>query len=80
MFYISNLGRRAFSLIEASIVLGVVGLIIGGIWVAAAAVNENMKWRQTEDGLTLYIQAIVDAWDHQSAGAIQGSYKDIFAW
>jgi len=33
--------RNAFSLIEAAIVLGIVGLVIGGIWVAAAAVSQN---------------------------------------
>lgn len=30
--------HRGFSLIEAAVVLGVVGLVIGGIWVAAARV------------------------------------------
>lgn len=35
--------KSGFSLIEAAIVLGVVGLVIGGIWVAAAAVNESHK-------------------------------------
>ena len=33
--------KRAFSLIEAAIVLGVVGLVIGGIWVGAAAISER---------------------------------------
>lgn len=31
-----------FSLIEAAIVLGIVGLVIGGIWVAASAVSDRM--------------------------------------
>lgn len=35
--------RAGFNLIEAAIVLGVVGLVIGGIWVAAAAVGERQK-------------------------------------
>jgi hypothetical protein len=35
--------RRGFNLIEAAIVLGVIGLVIGGIWVAAAAVTENRR-------------------------------------
>lgn len=35
--------RRGLSLIETAIVLGVVGLVIGGIWVAAAAVQENFR-------------------------------------
>ena len=38
---------RAFSLIEAAIVLGVVGLIIGGIWVAAAELSERHKINET---------------------------------
>lgn len=56
-----------FSLIEAAIVLGVVGLIIGGIWVAASAVNE--KLRATEVGKALVLVA-------QAAGNIF-SYADV---
>lgn len=37
------LHKRAFSLIETAIVLGVVGLVIGGIWVAAASVMQQQK-------------------------------------
>ncbi len=43
--------RKGFNLIEAAIVLGVVGLVIGGIWVAAASVNENMKISRTEGAI-----------------------------
>ena len=32
---------HGFNLVEAAIVLGVVGLVIGGIWVAASSVKEN---------------------------------------
>lgn len=32
--------KRAFSLIEAAIVLGVIGLVVGGIWVAAQSVAQ----------------------------------------
>lgn len=35
--------RRAFSLIEAAIVLGVVGLVIGGIWIAASEISTRLK-------------------------------------
>lgn len=35
--------ERGFSLIEAAIVLGVVGLVIGGIWVAAASVSAQHR-------------------------------------
>ncbi len=34
---------RGFNLVEAAIVLGVIGLVIGGIWIAASTVYENMK-------------------------------------
>ena len=43
--------KRGFSLIEAAIVLGVVGLVIGGIWVAAATFYENMKVTETISGI-----------------------------
>ena len=43
--------RRGFSLIEAAIVLGVVGAVIGTIWVSAAAVYENHKVNQTVEGI-----------------------------
>lgn len=35
--------RRGFSLIESAIVLAIVGLVIGGVWVAAASVSSNNK-------------------------------------
>ncbi len=39
----SPLHKRGFSLVEAAIVLGVISLVIGGIWVATAAVSENQR-------------------------------------
>jgi hypothetical protein len=38
-----RLSPRGFNLIEAAIVLGVIGLVVGGIWVAASTVNQNLK-------------------------------------
>jgi hypothetical protein len=43
--------RRGFNLIEAAIVLGVIGLVIGGIWVAAAAVTENQKINRVAEAI-----------------------------
>ena len=37
---------RGFNLIEAAVVLGVIGLVIGGIWVGAAALNQSMRVNQ----------------------------------
>lgn len=38
---IAHKTRRGFNLIEAAIVLGVVGLVIGGIWVGAATLKKR---------------------------------------
>jgi hypothetical protein len=35
--------QSGFNLIEAAIVLGAIGLVIGGIWIAASAVNRNLR-------------------------------------
>ncbi len=38
--------RRGFSLIEAAIVLGLVGLVVGGIWAVAATTRASMQANQ----------------------------------
>lgn len=43
--------QKGFNLIEAAIVLGVVGLVIGGIWVGASAVMRQHRVQQTIDGM-----------------------------
>ena len=43
--------RNAFNLIESAIVLGVVGLVIGGIWVGASAIYEGHKINKTVEGV-----------------------------
>jgi len=43
--------RQAFSLIEAAIVLGIIGLVIGGIWIAAASVFEKNRINDTTTAL-----------------------------
>ena len=52
--HIRHLNRhqcKGFSLVEAAIVLGVIGLVIGGIWVAVNAVRENHKINETVIGM-----------------------------
>lgn len=39
----NHFGKTGLSLIETAIVLGVIGLVIGGIWVAAATVTESNR-------------------------------------
>lgn len=43
LYFSSATHKKGFSLVEAAIVLGVVGLVIGGIWVAASAVQSTYK-------------------------------------
>ncbi|NDE89690.1 MAG: hypothetical protein EB059_00905 [Alphaproteobacteria bacterium] len=48
----TNISKEAgFNLIEAAIVLGIVGLIIGGIWAAASSAYENMRQQATSKNL-----------------------------
>src|SRR5271168_1816583 len=46
--------KRGFTLTEIAIVLGIIGLILGAIWVAAAAVYNNLRTsRATTELLTI---------------------------
>ncbi len=47
-----------FSLVEAAIVLGIVGLIIAGVWLASAAVFESMRVSRTGQQVQASVQAI----------------------
>jgi len=53
---------RGFNLVEAAIVLGVVGLVIGGIWVAAASVSQQFKVQRfltSLRGFTTKVQGVL---------------------
>lgn len=49
---------KGFTLTEAAIVLGIVGLILGAIWVAAASVYSNLRVKQTSEELLQVAQAV----------------------
>jgi hypothetical protein len=66
--YYSRVNGRGFNLIEAAIVLGVVGLVIGGIWVAASAVQENLRTKRMQEGITSIYQGILSQYKGFDAG------------
>jgi prepilin-type N-terminal cleavage/methylation domain-containing protein len=43
--------KRGFNLIESAVVLGVLGLVIGGIWYAAASVRQSQRINETATGI-----------------------------
>ena len=57
--------RHGFSLIEAAIILGVVGLVVGGIWAAAASLSYHLQKQRFFQGL-LSIQRLSDKYLSQS--------------
>jgi len=77
MGIITDCRRRAFSLIEAAIVLGVIGLVIGSIWAAAAYFTLSYKINQTFSGLLVAVQEYRKTYSSTSADqllATQGNY------
>ncbi len=50
--------KRAFTLTELAIVLGIVGLILGAIWVAAAAVYQNQRVATTTRQILAIAQSV----------------------
>lgn len=50
--------NKGFNLIEAAIVLGIVGLVVGGIWVAATSVYANLRSKRATDELLAVAQNV----------------------
>jgi prepilin-type N-terminal cleavage/methylation domain-containing protein len=51
-------GEHGFTLTEIAIVLGIIGLILGAIWVAAAAVYTNMRTSKTTTEMLSIVQNV----------------------
>ena len=71
--------QRGFNLIEAAIVLGVVGLVIGGIWVAAAAVQENLRNGDASKGLIQIVQNVRNLYYGQTPTATATITTDLIS-
>lgn len=66
--------KGGFNLIEIAIVMAVVGLIIGGIYVAAATVYKNVRESTTEDDLLQIVESVRNAYQSQgSLGNVSNS-------
>jgi prepilin-type N-terminal cleavage/methylation domain-containing protein len=63
--------RRGFTLTEIAIVLGIVGLILGAIWVAAAAVYNNLRTSHANTEVLQIAQAVRSL--YATTGTISGA-------
>lgn len=52
--------KGGFSLIEAAIVLAIVGLVIGGLWLAASTVSENRKQSRFLEQIGIVTRKIIE--------------------
>lgn len=66
--------RKGFTLTEIAIVLGIVGLILGAIWVAAAGVYNNQKINRANTEILTILQSVRSL--YASSGAV-GSDTEI---
>lgn len=63
--------RRGFNLIESAIVLGVVGFVLGGIWIVSAKFYEDYRVNKTASDLQLIvknIQGLISMRDAETIG------------
>ncbi len=57
--------KRGFTLVEASIVLAIASLVLGGIWVAASSVSSNQKVNKAYTQIVQIVQNIRDLYAAQ---------------
>ena len=66
--------KKGISLVEAAIVLGVVGLVIGGIWGAASTAYENYKINQTINATQQMVDRARNLFKNQDPASIISSF------
>jgi len=67
--------KKGFTLTEIAIVLGIIGLILGAIWVAAASVYNNQRINQANTAVLQVLQGIRTLYSQQAS--IPGGAQDI---
>ena len=58
--------KKGFTLTEIAIVLGIIGLILGAIWVAAASVYQNQRVNQAQTGILQLLQGVRTLYSQQA--------------
>ncbi len=71
--------QAGFNLIEAAIVLGIVGLIVGGIWAAAASAYENMRQQAASKNLLSLAQNIRGFYAQNPSDSIDTDTENLFS-
>ncbi len=62
--------QKGFTLIEIAIVLTIVGLVIGGIWLAASTVINNNKRQTLNANIVQVVQNVKSLFAGQGSGAV----------
>lgn len=57
----TNKALAGFTLTEMALVLGIVGLVLGGVWVGARSLNDNLKIKSASEALQTIVQNIRSA-------------------
>lgn len=71
--------KRGFNLIEAAVVLLVVGLVIGGIWYAAASVQQSQRINNTAAGIIQIAQGARRLFSHNDYPIVASTNVDVSA-
>ena len=70
--------KSGFNLIEIAIVLAVIGLVIGGIYIAAGAVSENSKQRTLQKQILTIVNNVRTIYsDHRASAVTTPSYAQL---
>lgn len=72
--------KSGFNLIEAAIVLGVVGLVVGGIWSAASSVIENRRISKFTEDILLINQCIKNKFPRLQCDSILCANGGVIDW